>query len=161
MKKINFLAFAAIFSILLVPMMVHAQEVKELPSVVVTTASNVNQAVVKSFQGEFKNAIDPVWYTLNKNYLVRFMTEDQKNTALFKNNGKLIYHISYGSEKNLPADVRDKVTSTYADYNITTAIHVKEANRNIWVINLDGLKKLIIVRVEEGELEEVGNYEKG
>ncbi|MBN8852036.1 MAG: hypothetical protein BGO55_26390 [Sphingobacteriales bacterium 50-39] len=161
MKKINFLAMAGILSILLLPAASRAQEIKMLPSVIVTTASNVNQSVLKSFQGEFKNAMDPVWYRLDKNYLVKFMTADQKNTALFRNNGRLVYHISYGTEKNLPDEIRDKIMGSYQDYNITAAIHVNEANRSIWVVNLEGLKKLIVVRVEEGELEEVGNYVKG
>lgn len=157
----GFDTMAGILSVLLLPAASRAQEIKVLPSVIVTTASNVNQAVLKTFQGEFKNAIDPVWYRLDKNYLVKFMTADQKNTALFKNNGRLVYHISYGTEKNLPDEIRDKVLGGYQDYNITAAIHVDEASRSIWVINLEGLKKLIIVRVEEGELEEVGNYVKG
>jgi hypothetical protein len=161
MKKIKFLAIAGILAVLHLPVVSRAQEIKVLPSVIVTTASNVNQAVLKTFQGEFKNAMDPVWYRLDKNYLVKFMTADQKNTALFKDNGRLIYHISYGTEKNLPDEIRDKVVDSYQDYTITAAIHVNEAHRSIWVINLEGLKKLIIVRVEEGELEEVGNYQKG
>ena len=156
----SFSAIAGILCMLLLPAASRAQEIKVLPTVVVTTASNVNQSVLKSFQGEFRNAMDPIWYKLDKNYLVKFMTEDQKNTALFKNNGRLIYHISYGTEKNLPGEIRDKVMGSYEDYKITAAIHVNEANRSIWVINLEGLKKLIIVRVEEGELEEVGNYVK-
>jgi hypothetical protein len=161
MKKIIFFAAAGIISTLLLPVWGRGQEVKTLPSVTVTTASNVNDAVVKSFQGQFKNAVDPVWYKIDKNYLVKFITEEQKNTALFKDNGKLIYHISYGTEKNLPEEIRTQVMGSYQDYAITAAIHVNEANRSIWVINLEGLKKLIIVRVEEGELEEVGNYVKG
>jgi len=138
-----------------------AQEIKVLPSVIVTTASNVNQAVIKSFRGEFKDAMDPVWYRLDKNFLVKFIMDDQKNTALFRQNGKLVYQIGYGSESNLPEEVRKMVNGGYEDYKITNAIHVNQDNRSIWVVNLEGLKKLIVVRVEQGEMEEVGNYVKG
>jgi hypothetical protein len=138
-----------------------AQDVKPLPPVVVTSASNVNEKVANSFKGSFKDAIDPVWYRLDKNYLVKFIMNDQKNTALFQKNGKLIYNISYGSEKDMPAEISDLVNGRYGDYKILMAIHVNEENRSIWVVNLEGLKKLIVVRVEDGELEEVGNYVKG
>jgi hypothetical protein len=161
MKKMMFFAMAGIVSAMVLPVKSRAQETKEMPSVVVTPASNVSESVLKSFEGTFKDAMDPEWFKLNKNYLVKFMTDDQKNRALFKDNGRLVYHISYGTEKNLPDDIRSQVSGKYEDYTITAAIHVKEANRSIWVINLDGLKKLIIVRVEDGELEEVGNYVKG
>ena len=40
------------------------------------------------------------------------------------------------------------------------AINVKEDNRDIWVVNLEDDKKLIIARVEDDGLEEVGNYNK-
>jgi len=160
MKKITGVVLSGVLSVLLLAGGTQAQEVKMLPSVIVTTASNVNQAVVKSFRGEFKEAMDPVWYRLDKNFLVKFIMNDQKNTALFRQNGKLVYNISYGSEKNLPEDVRTLVTGGYEDYKITNAIHVNQDNRSIWVINLEGLKKLILVRVEQGEMEEVGNYVK-
>lgn len=139
---------------------VQAQEIKTLPSIVVTSGSNVNYAVIHSFRGHFKDAMDPIWYRMNKNYLVKFISKDQDNTALFKANGKLIYNISYGGEANLPEDIRGIVTGSYEDYKIVNAIHVSEAGRSIWVVNLEGLKKLILVRVEGGELEEVGNYVK-
>lgn len=138
-----------------------AQDVKPLPAVVVTSASNVNEKVIQSFKGTFKDAIDPIWYRLDKNYLVKFIMNEQKNTALLNKNGRLIYNIGYGFEKDLPTDISDLVNGSYGDYKILHAIHVNENNRSIWVVNLEGLKKLIVVRVEDGELEEVGNYVKG
>lgn len=131
-----------------------------LPPVVIVTKTNVNKAVSDAFARQFKDAMDPVWYRMNKDYLVSFITADMKNNALFKKNGRLVYHIRYGHQNNLPEDVLTKVQQAYADYNITNAVNVRENNRDIWVLNLEGLKKLIVVRVEEGELEEVGNYNK-
>ena len=88
------------------------------------------------------------------------MQNDQKNKALFQKNGYLIYHIVYGKETNMPDDIRKIVKTNYLDYNITSAINVKESGRNIWVVNVEDNKKFILVRVEDGELEEVGNYNK-
>lgn len=135
-----------------------AQEVKPLPAVVVTSGSNVNEKIIHSFKGSFKDAIDPIWYRLDKNYLVKFIMNEQRNTALLSKNGRLIYNISYGFEKDLPIEISDLINGSYEDYKIQLAIHVNENNRSIWVVNLEGFKKLIVVRVENGELEEVGNY---
>jgi hypothetical protein len=134
--------------------------IKTLPPVTVYRTSNVNQKVTQAFDRNFKDAVGQRWYQLNKNFLVEFIREDMQNKALFQKNGYLIYHISYGFEQNLPDDVKRLVRGAYGDYNITRAVNVLQENRNIWVLNLEGLKKLILVRVEDGELQEVGNYEK-
>ena len=128
---------------------------KTLPSITVTPATKVPTAVNKSFNETFKGAVNPEWYKLDKRYLVTFLTTDQQNRALYKNNGELVYHIRYGVEQNLPDDIRRMIKSSYVDYNITMAISVTQDQRNIWVVNLEAKDKYIIVRVENGEMEEV------
>lgn len=138
----------------------YSQEVKELPPVTVTATSKVAKQVSDAFEKSFKNAVSPSWYRLDKDYFVRFISNDQKNSALFTKKGALIYHISYGYQENLPSDVKVAVESSYSAYNITTAIKIEEGGRMIWVVNLETDKKLVIARFENGELEEVGNYNK-
>lgn len=136
-----------------------AQEIKTLPPVTVTSSANVPQRVAESFDKAFPTSYNDRWFKADRNYLVKFMVEDQKNTALFRKNGSLVYHLGYGFEKDLPTDVRKHVKSQYVDFKITTAIKVEQGNRLIWVINLEDPKKFIVVRYEDGELEEVGNYD--
>ena len=133
---------------------------KTLEPVTIYSSTKVAPKVEQAFATSFKEAVDPKWYQLNKNYLVNFMMHDQRNSALFKKNGYLIYHISYGNEQSLPEDVRRIIKSNYVDYNITQAVNVKQDNRDIWVINLESPKKLLLVRVENGAIEEVGDYKK-
>ncbi|HSQ43847.1 MAG TPA: hypothetical protein VLM16_02550, partial [Ginsengibacter sp.] len=61
---------------------------------------------------------------------------------------------------NLPAQTHELIQGAYKDYNITTAINVKSAGRDIWVVHLEGLKNLVTVRVEDQDLEEVERFEK-
>ena len=134
--------------------------VKTLPTVTVTSTSVVSKKVSDAFQSTFKNAENTTWYRLNKDYLVKFITGDMNNQALFKKNGALVYQISFGHENNMPPEVRRLVKSNYVDFNIVQAVNVQQDNRTIWVVNLDDGKKLIIARVEDGALEEVSNLEK-
>jgi hypothetical protein len=134
--------------------------IKTLPPIVVTSKANIEARVTEAFDKQFKDAVDPQWYKLSKNYLVKFIQNDMTNNALYKKNGRLIYHIGYGQERNLPDDVRTLVKNSYADYNIISAVNVHQDERNVWVVGLEGMKKLIQVRVEDGQLEEVGNYDK-
>jgi hypothetical protein len=139
-------------------------DIKMLPPVTVTsktTTANVSQKVMKAFQSAFKEGENPKWYQLNKNFLVNFIMYQQQHSALFKKNGYMVYHIAYGEEKNLPADIRKIIKPNYYDYNITKVVKVNVEDRNIWVINLEDTKNFIIVRVENGEMEEVQKLSKG
>ena len=52
------------------------------------------------------------------------------------------------------------VRDAYQDFNITRAVNVKSAGRDIWVVNLEGMRNYVIVRVEDEELEEVRRMDK-
>jgi hypothetical protein len=159
MKQHSLLLFTGLLAMGLVSSL-KAQEIKELPTVTITSTTNVSEKVSDAFSKEFTEAENPRWYKLNKNYLVTFIEKDMDNKALFKKNGYMIYHIAYGKEQNLPDDVRKLIKSNYVDFDITNTFNVHQDKRNIWIANLEDAKKLVIVRIEEGAIEEVGNYDK-
>jgi hypothetical protein len=140
-----------------------AQEetLKELPAITVSaTSSNVSAKVNKAFSQYFKDATHLRWYEIDKKFLVKFIQNDQENRALFTGKGQLVYHISYGIEKHLPADVRHLIKSNYYDQSITRVLKVNQEQRNIWVISLEDVKEHIMVRVEDMELEETQRMQK-
>ncbi len=130
-----------------------------LPEVTVT-AANVPSKVDEAFQTTFKDAEDPAWYKINKNYLVKFLTNDMKNQAAFKKNGNMIYQIAYGFEKDIPEAVLSLVKSKYSDYSVLVGFNVKQDNRDIWVVNLENTKYIVKARVEDGNLEEAERIRK-
>jgi hypothetical protein len=146
------------------PASVYAQDssnVKSLPLVTVTSETRkIPNHIWKSFSTYFNEAENPRWYKANKNYLVKFMIYDEENRALFTKRGHMIYHISYGYENNLPDEIYKQVRTAYFDYDITRAIRVNEADRIIWVVNLEDASTIIIARLENGELEEVQRLKK-
>jgi hypothetical protein len=164
--KFIFPFFACLLFTLLVSNSLFAQkkslkDTAMLPAVTVTgTRVTVNEKVWKAFQNSFKDAQDAKWYKINRDFLVKFIMEDQEQNALFNKRGAMIYNITFGTEKHLPDDIRKQVRSVYTDYNITKAISVHESDRVIWIVNLEDAKNLIVVRVEDGELEEARNFKK-
>jgi hypothetical protein len=72
----------------------------------------------------------------------------------------LKYTISYGNEAQLPPVMPGKIKEAYNEYDITRVANIKEAGRNILVINLDNMKHLVLVHMEGGEMEEVETVEK-
>jgi len=134
---------------------------KVLPPVTVTaTTTKVPEKVWKSFGNYFTGAYDSRFYKINKDYLAKYMLNDQQNRALFTKRGNLVYHISYGYEKNLPEELRKQVKTSYYDYSITKAVKVTEADRLIWVVSLENDKRFLLVRLEDGEMEEVQQLDK-
>lgn len=132
-----------------------------LPEVTVTVnSSNVPEKVDQAFKSTFANAEAPEWYQANKNFLVKFIANDMKNKALFRKDGTLIYHISYGFEKDLPENVSRLVKGQYGAYSINVAVNVKQDQRDIWLVNLEDDKRIIDVKVEGGILNESSRKEK-
>lgn len=131
-----------------------------LPEITITGSAKISNELGKAFRKSFPGAQDLKWYKLDQDYLAKFIKNDMDHNALFKKNGYLKYDISYGHEKDLPEETRKMIQSAYADYNITGAINVKSAGREIWVVHLEGLKNYVTVRVEEQEMEEVQRFAK-
>jgi hypothetical protein len=158
-----------LFSGLIICFLLHATRcfaqdtsaVKTLPPVTVTaTTKKIPGNVWYGFSKYFTEAENPGWYEINKKYLVKFMTYDKANRALFTKKGHIIYHISYGYEKNMPEEPGRQIKAAYPDHEITKAIKVRQAGREVWVINLEDAKSLVILRVEEEEMEEIQRLKK-
>ena len=126
-----------------------------LPTVIVSSGTTVSAEVDKAFKKTFPNAEKLRWYTLDKNYLAKFIKDDLKHQALLSKKGRLKYDITYGGESQLPEDVRQKINDSYNDYKITSVANVKESGRDIWVINLESLNNFVVARAEEDVFEEV------
>jgi len=130
-----------------------------LPPVIITSSASVTKKVNDAFTRDFKNAIDAKWIAIDKNYLVKFITADQNNAALYDKRGYQIYHISYGTEKHLPQRIKNQLMNQYKNGRITSVFNVNQDRRNIWIANIEDGNAYVIARVEDGELEEVERFE--
>jgi len=118
----------------------------------------VRAKVMRTFLDAFTNAAQVHWHLDGDLYLASFKQSSQLCKALFDNKGGLIYAIQYGTEKNLPRDVRRLVHYAYRDYRITAVSEVDRTDKKAWVINLQTANRLIVVQVLDGALEELYNY---
>ena len=125
---------------------------------VINGMDNKSSKVQSAFSNYFKNAANESWSKINKNYYVNFTVDGNKNRAMLTKAGNLIYTIFYGSEKDLPKEVRKQIKGTYYDYSIMSAIKVQQNNRMIWVVQMEDEKTNLTVRVEDGEMEEVRQF---
>ena len=131
-----------------------------LPTVTVTALSKVNERVSRAFKSSFPKATNSRCYKMNKDYLVKFIKNDMKHHTLFHKNGIIKYDISYGMAHNLPAAIGEQVISVYKGYAITQVAKVERYKEDFWIIYMEGLSDVVVLRIEDGDIEEVGHYEK-
>jgi len=115
--------------------------------------ASISEKVTKSFDRVFKDATNATWYIVNKQIIVNFILHDQKNKAVFQKNGYLVYHLVYGTEQQMPTDVRKVVKSKYFDHKINSTINVKTGDRSVWIVNVSDPKEIIVLRIEDGTME--------
>ncbi|WEK34032.1 MAG: hypothetical protein P0Y53_16210 [Candidatus Pseudobacter hemicellulosilyticus] len=133
-----------------------------LPPVVVnSSAVSVPEKVWKGFEKYFTDAESPAWYELNKKYMVRFLTQDNRNQALFTRKGQLVYNIYYGNKQDLPDSEWRIIMGSYYDCDITNVLKVTDGRRLVWLVNVENAKNTMMLRIEDGQLEEIQKYKKG
>jgi hypothetical protein len=130
------------------------------PSLINGSSVKVYQHIEEEFQKQFAGAENVRWSKVDKNFLSTFTINDQEFKTLFTPKAILLYKISYGKEKHLPVGIRKAVKRVYVEFVITSAIKVEEADRIIWVINLEDDTNLVSVRVENDEIEQTQKYTK-
>ncbi|MEI6946422.1 hypothetical protein V9K67_04410 [Paraflavisolibacter sp. H34] len=159
--KQNLLLSASLGLFLLLAHPLHAQENEGRTLSPVTIVSyQVQPKVIRAFERSFKNAADPVWSKIGEKFLVRFTREGLKQHALFGKQGSLVYHLTFGGEKNLPETVQNLVNGKYSGYSIVAATHIENEERNIWEVKLEGMRNLVSVHVENDEVAEVESFRK-
>lgn len=131
-----------------------------LPEIRITSPITVTEKVAKSFLKSFPDAENLRWYKYDKDYLAKFISEDIDHNVYFKKNGYIIYDVSYGYEKDLPKEIKSIVESGYENYDVYRVINVKAEGREVWIVKLEGLKKLATIRIENGEVDEFERYDK-
>ena len=134
------------------------QKSKLLPVVTISTGSNVSQQVHNAFLNRFQNAENLRWFQVNKNFLVKFIMDDQEHHASFHKNGNMIYHIAYGAEKNLPESIVMELESQYDNYKIGRVFNIERNGRNVWIVNLESSKYFVVTGIENNMMNEITRY---
>lgn len=113
----------------------------------------VSKQVSDSFASLFVGAQEPKWFQSDKNFVVRFIMDNQQNKAEFTRKGDLVYHMAFGYEKEMPADIRTIVKSKYFDYTINSTVKVEYEGKSAWIVNIEDGKQYFVLRVVDGVMD--------
>lgn len=121
----------------------------------------VSDRIIKKFEKQFSDATDAAWMKTSNGFVVRFTAKGIQNWAYLSRHGNCQGCVRYYTEKELPADVRQQVRSSYYDYTIT---FVKEVNYNhstAYLITIEDETTWKVIHVVNGETEVSEEHLKG
>jgi hypothetical protein len=124
------------------------------------TKVEVSKKVSDSFASLFKGAEAPQWFKSDKDYVVDFILNNQVNKAEFTKRGNLVFHMAFGNEKQMPADIRNIVKSKYYDYAINSTVKVDVDENSAWIVNIEDANQFFVLRVVDGVMDVLDKYRK-
>lgn len=131
-----------------------------LPATGSAASGAVNLKAVKHFSKDFKMAQSVKWYKLDDGFVAYCTIKGDDSKVYYNKKGMLCGTLTYYDDKTMPRDVRSIVKSVYYDYNITLVQKAEVDNKIIYWVHLEDAGTFKILRIIEGEMEEVDNFKK-
>ena len=116
--------------------------------------------VLKYVSKNYKSNSDIKWEQADENLIATFKSGEITTEYFFNKNGRIVYTIDFYLPEALPGYIKKMMMHSYREYVITSAAKILEANRQVWVVKLEGKKDFATIRIENGEMEQVENFQK-
>ncbi|MBN8853910.1 MAG: hypothetical protein BGO55_10680 [Sphingobacteriales bacterium 50-39] len=116
---------------------------------------------IRNFVRIYKDASDAKWQSLHDGgYVCRFMQSGVMKRAIYDEKGRWLTTIAGYTAEHLPADVRRQVHSVYYDYSILYVNEINVPGKPVaYVVQVQDQRTIRVVRVVEGEMEEIREIE--
>jgi hypothetical protein len=115
--------------------------------------NEIDSRAMRSFVGTFWNATDANWVTYSGGYVVFFTKNGISNRAYFTRSGELECTIRQYAEKDMPADIRHMVKSTYYDYSIFLVHEIINRGKTSYVVKIEDKTSFKEIRIDEVGME--------
>jgi hypothetical protein len=173
MKKILLVSIAGIFLLISTTATVNGQiasnhvkptarfAVSNKPESKNSLVGRVNPTVIRSFLKTYKDVSDETWIDVKEGFVAMFNHNGIDYQVAYDKKGNLLRTIRSYNEENMPPDLRHVVRSNYYDYDINRVHEIeKPFNPVTYVIQLVGKREVINLGVSDGEMEELGKFNK-
>jgi hypothetical protein len=122
--------------------------------------NEVNTKALRYFKKQYKDINNEKWYTLTNGYLAEFNGSSSNNLVVYDKKGNWKFTISYYDEKNLPPEIRSIVKPVYYDYTISRVEEIHVDDKIIYLVHIQNETSLKTVRVCNGEMELMEEFNK-
>jgi hypothetical protein len=107
-------------------------------------------------------AADKTSLKSEKGYVVRSVVDGRQTMTAYNKKGNWVYTIQQYSLDNLDKNIIDRVRSVYYDYGVTGIQKVEQPGMDVvYVVQLENVKSIKIVRLTDSEIELVQDFTKG
>ncbi len=89
-----------------------------------TEANALTEKLSKSLAKIYPQASSAKWITVDDCFMVTFVNNGQRSTAVFKENGKMKHSITEIKTEELPADLQLLIKKDYHGFNILQAVAI-------------------------------------
>src|ERR1044071_3920937 len=127
----------------------------EIPS------NDVNIKAAKDFERQFKNVSNAKWYKTPEAFVADFTENEIETKVIYDLKGNWHCMLRTYGEQKLPFDVRDQVKSKYYDFEIMVVYEITHSDNVSYILKIEDSKKIKTLRVSNGEMEVIGDYERG
>jgi hypothetical protein len=103
---------------------------------------------------------DERWYKLSHGYMAQYTEGAIQARYVYDHKGMLRYSLLTYSEKELPADVRKLVRSSYYDFTISWVKELNEDQTRVYIVHLDDSVSFKEIAVQDGEFREIASFAK-
>lgn len=125
----------------------------------VAHASGISAKALRHFSEAFAGVTGVQWSVVVSGYMAQFTANGVVTRDFYDAKGNWRYTIKYYDGKQLTAGVASTVRSVYYDYAILSVQEVVLANKTIYLVNIEGDKKLKTIRVCNDEVEVMNEYD--
>lgn len=172
MKKVTNALVVVIFAALAITNNVYAQNTNSNPlmeaainssnepslnsSANKVSREDINQKAIRHFEKKFKTARNAQWTTLKDGFMAWFIDNDITERVFYNTKGSLFGTLKGYNGDKLSEEIRRIVKANYNGYAIT---QVEEAQVTdlpgvtAYVVHLEGIEDLKVVRVCDGEID--------
>jgi hypothetical protein len=123
--------------------------------------NNISTRAIRHFLINFPEVSHENWFSTPDLFITTFTLNDVNYRVDYDRSGNWIETFRTYEETNLPEDVRQSVKASYYDYSIYLVQEIEQPFRpNIYIIHLDGKKRLINLQVCNGVVYEWQKFKK-
>jgi len=123
--------------------------------------NNISTRALRNFIMDFPEVSNENWFCTQDMFVAMFRLNDINYRVDYDRKGNWIETFRTYTEKDLPDDVRQSVKGSYYDYSIYLVQEIQQPfHPSVYVVHLEGKKKLINLQVCNGVINEWQKFKK-
>lgn len=122
--------------------------------------NNISTRAIRDFHKAYREVFDEEWYSVQNGFIAKFTRNNIKTRVDYDKQGNWLSTMRILNERQIPREVRNRVKSVYFDDAITQVEEIQNKDDKVYLVHLEGETTWKIVRVSEGEMTVLEDYNK-